>query len=184
MNQINNRPKARLFLCVWGGGGGGQIDQFWNLLWLRVDYLAITLDLAIFFWGGGGGRGCQMTPLATGLNKTERLSMMLSIWSILQLSIWKWNLLLQSGSTLGIQWFYSNNLSFFVIPGTSYTLIPSSIPTTQTGTMYFRKSNLTCHWYMPKINQSINQSNNQSMNQSVIERDIISVWSVLRRPSW
>ena len=55
------RPIARLF-C----GGGVKLVKFWDLLWLRVDYLAITLDLAIFFfffffffffWGGGGGSG-------------------------------------------------------------------------------------------------------------------------------
>ena len=40
---------ARLFfVCVCGGGGGGggvKLVKFWDLLWLRVDYLAIALDL-------------------------------------------------------------------------------------------------------------------------------------------
>ena len=44
-----DRPVARLF--CWGGGGGVKLVKFWDLLWLRVDYLAIALDLAI--WGGG-----------------------------------------------------------------------------------------------------------------------------------
>ena len=46
------------FLLAGGGGGGGGVKlvKFWDLLWLRVDYLATALDLAIF-WGGGGGYG-------------------------------------------------------------------------------------------------------------------------------
>ena len=37
------RPVARLFF--WGGDV--KLVKFWDLLWLRVDYLAIALDLAI-----------------------------------------------------------------------------------------------------------------------------------------
>ena len=39
-----DRPVARLF-C--GGGGGVKSVKFGDLLWLRVDYLAIALNLAI-----------------------------------------------------------------------------------------------------------------------------------------
>ena len=47
LNHERYRPVARLF-CR-GGGGGGEVKsvKFWDLLWLRVDYLAIALNLAI-----------------------------------------------------------------------------------------------------------------------------------------
>ena len=50
--------QARSQIFFWGGGV--KLVKFWDLLCLRVDYLAIALNLAIvvvffFFWGGGGG---------------------------------------------------------------------------------------------------------------------------------
>ena len=42
------------------GVWGFKLVTFWDLLCLRVDNLAITLDFAIFLvyvWGGGGGWG-------------------------------------------------------------------------------------------------------------------------------
>ena len=49
--QEGGRPVDRPLFFL----GGVKLVKFWDLLWLRVDYLAIALDLAIFFLGGGGG---------------------------------------------------------------------------------------------------------------------------------
>ena len=53
--------QARSQTFLWGRGVGCvKLVKFWDHLWLRVDNLAIALDLAIFFGGGGG---VQVTPL-------------------------------------------------------------------------------------------------------------------------
>ena len=63
-NWINKkyRPVSKLFLG--GVGEGGKLGKFWNFLWLSVDYLAITLNLAIL--GGGGGQMIPLNPPSPG----------------------------------------------------------------------------------------------------------------------
>ena len=67
-----SRPVARLFFCVCVGRGGGAVKlvKFWDLLSLRVDYLAIALDLVI--WGGGGQSDPPDCPPSYRPRKVER----------------------------------------------------------------------------------------------------------------
>ena len=106
MNQINNRPKAKPdFLCVCGGGGGSNwsnFGTFYDYAWIILRSRWIwPFFFFFFFWGG---EGVSDDPPGYGPEQNGKVvndAQYLKHFAIVCLE--EWNLLLQSGSTLGIQ---------------------------------------------------------------------------------